>query len=258
MRTTFFSTKGKQQEKKTTFLIHSSPLHQINPSRQRTSQSLPSIYIHYCTAMKSIELSILLIFYLFGTATAQKESLLAAETSLDLNEELEGRKLKKVCVFCPNGIPDPDLVLPTDNGATCGQAAELAQTLDPSDPTCAILQSAQVICCPSIPSPTLKPTDAPTLPPTTKPTMSPTSPPTTNPTMSPTSPPTSASYSMSMSAFYSGKGGKRRSGGKSGKSGGGNGKGGKNISSAGSYSTSMSVGYGGKGGKSGRGKGGKR
>ena len=189
--------------------------------------------------MKSIELSILLIFYLFGTATAQKESLLAAETSLDLNEELEGRKLQEVCVFCPNGIPDPDLVLPTDNGATCGQAAELAQTLDPSDPTCAILQSAQVICCPSIPSP----------------------PPTPNPIMPPTSPPTSASYSMSMSSFYSGKGGKSRSGGKSGKSGGGNGKGGKNISSTGSYSTSMSYGYGGKGGKSGSvrgGKGGKR
>ena len=189
--------------------------------------------------MKPIEISILVVVYLFGITAAQKESLLAAETSLDLPEVLEGRKLQDVCVFCPNGMPDPDIIIPGADVTTCGQAAAFAQTLDPSDTLCATLQMAEVICCPSIPSP----------------------PPTPNPIMPPTSPPTSASYSMSMSSFYSGKGGKSRSGGKSGKSGGGNGKGGKNISSTGSYSTSMSYGYGGKGGKSGSvrgGKGGKR
>ena len=112
--------------------------------------------------MKSIEISILLIFYFFGTAAAQKESVLAAETSsLELPEQLadsplpsrservqEGRKLQAVCRFCPNGVSYPDLMLPVQNGATCGQIADYAQTLTAWNPLCATAEYAEVLCCP--------------------------------------------------------------------------------------------------------------
>jgi len=60
------------------------------------------------------------------------------------------------CSFCPDGIDNPDLVLPTDDGATCQTAADFAKALGPDDVMCGTVQMAQALCCPPEP-----PTSAP-------------------------------------------------------------------------------------------------
>jgi hypothetical protein len=53
-----------------------------------------------------------------------------------------------VCAFCAGGMPDPDLVIPTDDQATCAMAQAYASTFDSTDPTCAMVILAEAICCP--------------------------------------------------------------------------------------------------------------
>ena len=55
------------------------------------------------------------------------------------------------CQFCPGGLDNPDLKLPTDDGATCLQAKEFASTLLSTDTSCATLKSAETFCCTIIP-----------------------------------------------------------------------------------------------------------
>jgi len=62
-----------------------------------------------------------------------------------------------VCSFCPTGLVDPDLVLPTDEKATCSQAAGFAAGLAPEDDACTTVQLAQGLCCP--PGDGVPPTD---------------------------------------------------------------------------------------------------
>ena len=54
------------------------------------------------------------------------------------------------CSFCAGGMPDPDLVLPTDDGATCGMAQAYASTLAVSDDHCQVALMAESICCPAL------------------------------------------------------------------------------------------------------------
>jgi len=56
--------------------------------------------------------------------------------------------MPEVCSFCPAGLVDPDLVLPTDEKATCSQAAGFAAGLAPEDDACTTVQLAQGLCCP--------------------------------------------------------------------------------------------------------------
>lgn len=53
------------------------------------------------------------------------------------------------CSFCPDGMPDPDFVIPTPEAATCGTAKAYADTLSADADACNTVQLAQVLyCCP--------------------------------------------------------------------------------------------------------------
>jgi uncharacterized surface protein with fasciclin (FAS1) repeats len=51
------------------------------------------------------------------------------------------------CSFCLGGLSDPDLVLPTDDAATCAMAQAYASTLEVTDPNCAMVALAEALCC---------------------------------------------------------------------------------------------------------------
>ena len=55
--------------------------------------------------------------------------------------------LAAMCAFCPDGLTDPDLVLPTDDQATCAMAQGYATSLEESDPNCAMVKLAEFLCC---------------------------------------------------------------------------------------------------------------
>ena len=59
-----------------------------------------------------------------------------------------------VCEFCPDGLDDPDLVLPTDDGSTCGTAKAFADMLEPDDVMCETVKLAEFLCCPPKPETT--------------------------------------------------------------------------------------------------------
>ena len=79
----------------------------------------------------------------------------------------------EMCEFCPNGLDDPDLLLPTEDGATCGTAKDFAATIAADNDFCATVKLAESLCCPpkpDTPSPTPEPTEesTPSFPPTTE------------------------------------------------------------------------------------------
>ncbi len=58
----------------------------------------------------------------------------------------------EMCSFCPGGLVDPDLVLPTPDADTCGDALWYAGTLTADDSECAFVQGGEFLCCPSAPA----------------------------------------------------------------------------------------------------------
>ena len=52
-----------------------------------------------------------------------------------------------VCSFCPGGLSNPNLVLPTDNGTTCAMALTYASSITEIDPDCTTLILADALCC---------------------------------------------------------------------------------------------------------------
>jgi hypothetical protein len=53
------------------------------------------------------------------------------------------------CHFCMDGMPDPDLVLPTPaDGQTCQEASDYAHTLTVDDVMCPTVLAAEAVCCP--------------------------------------------------------------------------------------------------------------
>ena len=60
--------------------------------------------------------------------------------------------MPSMCTFCPDGLDDPDLTLPTDDGSTCGTAKAFADTLMETDAQCSVVQLAEAFCCPDVPS----------------------------------------------------------------------------------------------------------
>jgi len=82
--------------------------------------------------------------------------MVEASTSLSSSPSIGGSRSRSLimsmparCSFCDGGMPDPDLVLPTDNGATCGMAKAYASTLEVSDSNCQVALLAESICCPA-------------------------------------------------------------------------------------------------------------
>ena len=59
-----------------------------------------------------------------------------------------------MCEFCPDGLDDPNLVLPTDDGSTCGTAKAFADMLEPDDVMCETVKLAEFLCCPPKPETT--------------------------------------------------------------------------------------------------------
>ena len=53
-----------------------------------------------------------------------------------------------MCQFCPGGLDDPDLALPTDDGATCGTMKAFADMIPADHDMCPTVQAAEAICCP--------------------------------------------------------------------------------------------------------------
>ena len=61
-------------------------------------------------------------------------------------------KETSVCSFCPSGLTNPDLVLPTDGGVTCAMAMAYVSTITDIDPNCAKVNLAKALCCVPIPT----------------------------------------------------------------------------------------------------------
>ena len=69
------------------------------------------------------------------------------------------------CEFCPDGLDDPDRVLPTDDGATCGETKAFADMISADDTMCPTVQAAEAICCPPPTTTTTTTTTSTTTPP---------------------------------------------------------------------------------------------
>ena len=84
--------------------------------------------------------------------------MVEASTSMSSSLSMSGRRSRSLmsmsmparCSFCAGGMPDSDLVLPTDGGATCGMAQAYASTLAVSDSHCQVALMAESICCPAL------------------------------------------------------------------------------------------------------------
>jgi hypothetical protein len=61
----------------------------------------------------------------------------------------------EMCSFCPDGLVDPDIVLPTPDADTCGDAAWYAGTLTADNSECAYVQGGEFLCCPPAPATTI-------------------------------------------------------------------------------------------------------
>ncbi len=57
-----------------------------------------------------------------------------------------------ICSFCPDGLNDPELVLPDDAGTTCLEAQLYASTLTENDELCPTVKLAEMLCCPPCPT----------------------------------------------------------------------------------------------------------
>lgn len=73
-----------------------------------------------------------------------------ADTNFPTNTNSSSDVWNAACEFCPMGLTvDATFVLPTGDGATCGEAMDFAATLLESDSNCPTIQFAQDYCCPS-------------------------------------------------------------------------------------------------------------
>jgi hypothetical protein len=88
-----------------------------------------------------------------GTVARMLEASTSMSSSLSMSgsmsRSLMSMSMPARCSFCAGGMPEPDLVLPTDNGATCGMAQAYASTLEVSDSNCQVALLAESICCPA-------------------------------------------------------------------------------------------------------------
>jgi hypothetical protein len=55
----------------------------------------------------------------------------------------------ETCSFCPDGVDNPDLVLPTPDADTCTDASEYALGLAADDSECDYVKGAEALCCPA-------------------------------------------------------------------------------------------------------------
>ena len=84
--------------------------------------------------------------------------LRSSEQKHKSDEQQQQRYLSAVdttCLFCFDGMPNPDLVLPTPGGETCEQAQKYALTLSVDDAMCATTLAAEALCCPTVTEPTM-------------------------------------------------------------------------------------------------------
>jgi len=61
-------------------------------------------------------------------------------------------EMTSVCSFCPGGLSNPDLILPTDDGVTCDMTLTYASSIAETDPDCTTLILAEVLCCAPVPT----------------------------------------------------------------------------------------------------------
>lgn len=73
---------------------------------------------------------------------------MASSMSMSMSMPMDMTQLPAMCALCPGGLIDPDLVIPTDDQATCAMAQVYASTLETADPTCAMVLLAEALCCP--------------------------------------------------------------------------------------------------------------
>ena len=55
----------------------------------------------------------------------------------------------EMCSFCPGGLPNPDLVLPTPDADTCQDASDYALGLAADNSECDYVKGAEAMCCPA-------------------------------------------------------------------------------------------------------------
>ena len=69
----------------------------------------------------------------------------AEEGSRHLQDE--DMSMPATCEFCPDGLDDPAFVLPTNDEATCEEAAAFAGSLSEGDAACDTVKLAESFCC---------------------------------------------------------------------------------------------------------------
>ena len=84
------------------------------------------------------------------------------EMSMSMSHSMSVSTDDTKCHFCMDGMPDPDLVLPTPDGETCQQASDYAHTLTVDDAMCPTVLAAEALCCPAgVTEPTTLPAPVP-------------------------------------------------------------------------------------------------
>ena len=84
---------------------------------------------------------------LAGDEVAAPTMMSSSMSMMSMTDDMSMPSLAAMCTFCPDGLTDPDLVLPTDDQATCAMAQGYATSLEESDPNCAMVKLAEFLCC---------------------------------------------------------------------------------------------------------------
>ena len=78
---------------------------------------------------------------------AGHQAPMSASMSMMSMADISMPSLAAMCTFCPNGLSDPDLVLPSED--TCTDAYDYSLGLAADNPECDYVKGAEFLCCPS-------------------------------------------------------------------------------------------------------------
>ena len=74
--------------------------------------------------------------------------LLPPTTGTTASTDAPASDVSEMCSFCPGGLSNPDLVLPTPDADTCTDASDYALGLAADNSECDYVKGAEFVCCP--------------------------------------------------------------------------------------------------------------
>ena len=75
--------------------------------------------------------------------------LLPPTTGTTASTDAPASDVSEMCSFCPGGLSNPDLVLPTPDADTCTDASDYALGLTADNSECDYVKGAEAMCCPT-------------------------------------------------------------------------------------------------------------